>query len=147
MYPFNVTVNVSYPPDPPPPPPPPPRDNNTLTPAVAIDTRPPGVVNIYTGKPAGNYTVGDLITIVAELSRPVAFSELPSRYSEVSSAPPPSPSPSPPPFPPSAPPIPFQLPHPSLLPPPLSLLTFSLPPALLHLRLFRVCARLSIVAQ
>ena len=79
----NVTVNCNCTP---PPPPPPPRDNNTITPAVAIDTRAPTVTGIYTGKPAGNYTAGDVIVLVLQMSRPVAFTELPSSYSQ---APPP----------------------------------------------------------
>ena len=83
----NVTVNCNCTPPPPPPPPPPPRDNNTLTPFVLVDTHAPAIINLYTGKPAGSYTAGDLITIIAELSRPVAFSELPSRSSQVRNPP------------------------------------------------------------
>ena len=57
--------------------------NSLLTPAVSVDTTQPVIVNCYTSKPAGTYTAGDSIYIIVEFSREVAFSELPSVYSQV----------------------------------------------------------------
>ena len=57
-----------------------PKGNNLLSPNVSIDSLPPTIVNVYTGKPTGNYTFGDVINIIVEFSKAVYFSELPSKY-------------------------------------------------------------------
>ena len=57
-----------------------PKGNNLLSPNVSIDTLPPTIVNVYSGKPAGNYTFRDVINIIVEFSKGVYFSELPSKY-------------------------------------------------------------------
>jgi len=58
-----------------------PKSNSLLSPNVSIDTLPPTIVNVYTGKPAGSYTAGDVLSIIVEFSKEVSFSELPSKYS------------------------------------------------------------------
>jgi hypothetical protein len=57
-----------------------PKPNTLLKPSVAIDTLPPTIVEVYTAKPSGTYTYGDVLTIIVEFSKGVHFSEIPSRY-------------------------------------------------------------------
>jgi hypothetical protein len=58
-----------------------PKGNNLLSPNVVIDSMPPTIVNVYTGRTAGSYTYMDVINIIVEFSKEVYFSELPSKYS------------------------------------------------------------------
>jgi hypothetical protein len=53
-----------------------------LTPFVLIDTHVPFIVGVTAAQPAGEYTAGDRLTIIVELSRPVAFREMPSADSQ-----------------------------------------------------------------
>ena len=57
-----------------------PKGNHLLSPNVSVDSLPPTIINVYTGKPTGNYTFGDVINIIVEFSKAVYFSELPSKY-------------------------------------------------------------------
>jgi hypothetical protein len=57
-----------------------PEGHSLLTPTVSIDTFPATIVGVYTGKPAGIYTLGDVIGIGVEFSKSVIFSEIPSQY-------------------------------------------------------------------
>lgn len=57
-----------------------PKGNRLLSPNVSIDTQPPTIVNVYSGKPAGSYTYLDVLTIIVEFSRGVYFSEIPSKF-------------------------------------------------------------------
>lgn len=57
-----------------------PKGNNLMSPDVSIDTRPARIVNVYSGRAAGNYTYMDVIKIIVEFSKDVYFSELPSKF-------------------------------------------------------------------
>ena len=57
-----------------------PKQNDLLSPDISIDTLPPTILNVYTGRTAGTYTYKDIINIVVEFSKPVYFSELPSKF-------------------------------------------------------------------
>ena len=57
-----------------------PKENNLLTPEVSIDSMPPTITKVYTGKPTGTYRLQNAINIIIEFSKGVYFSELPSKY-------------------------------------------------------------------
>jgi hypothetical protein len=57
-----------------------PKRNKLLTPNVSVDTWPPTILSVYTGSQAGSYTFLDVINIVVVFSKPVFFSELPSKF-------------------------------------------------------------------
>jgi hypothetical protein len=57
-----------------------PKGNRLLTPNVSVDTWPPTILNVYTGTRAGSYTFLDVIKIIVFFSKPVYFSELPSKF-------------------------------------------------------------------
>jgi hypothetical protein len=60
-----------------------PKGNKLMSPDVSIDTRPARIVNVYTGRAAGNYTYMDVIKIIVEFSKEIYFSELPSKFDTV----------------------------------------------------------------
>jgi hypothetical protein len=53
-----------------------------LYPTSKIDTQTAAIVSIHTGKSAGSYTVGTIISIVVEFDKDVELSGLPGQYSE-----------------------------------------------------------------
>ena len=57
-----------------------PNSNRMLWPNVSVDTWPPKILNVYTGTEAGSYTLLEVIKIVVVFSKPVFFSELPSKF-------------------------------------------------------------------
>jgi hypothetical protein len=57
-----------------------PKGNNLLTPNVSIDTLPSIILSVKLGKPAGTYTLGDVISVGVEFSKSVLFTPIPSKY-------------------------------------------------------------------
>lgn len=53
-----------------------------LYPTAKIDTQTAAIVSIHTGKSAGSYSVGTIISIVVEFDKDVELSGLPGQYSE-----------------------------------------------------------------